>query len=278
MITVVTDSSSDIPVDLAGHYGIEVVPITIRFGDREYLDGVDLSNREFWDEIRQSDVLPETGAPGVGQFEDAYLRAAQAGSEGIVAATLSAKLGATYESARLAAERVRDHIPVEVVDSETVSMALGFQVLEAARAAYEGRSLTQVVEAAVDARPGSKVVAALETLEYLRRGGRLGTAEALVGGLLAVKPLISLEGGVVTPIGKVRTRDRALDVLADRVGQLAGDLAEVAVVHAQADDLEGLLIRLERHLVREDLIIANIGPVVGTHTGPGAIGVAYRLK
>jgi DegV family protein with EDD domain len=278
MIRVVTDSSSDLPVDVATHHRVEVVPLTVRFGDDEYLDREELAPPDFWEKLHRSGSLPETAAPTVGQFQDAYSRLADEGAAGIVAVCLSSRLSATYEAASIAAERMHHDLPVEVVDSQAVTLALGFQVLEAARAAREGRDLDDVARAARAATPRTNVIATVGTLEFLKRGRRIGVAQALVGGLLDVTPLITLDKGVVAPAGRVRTRSKALAIVADRVGELAPHLAEIAVVHGLADDIEALIIHLEPHVAREDILIADLGPVVGTHTGPGVIGVAYRLK
>ncbi|MFQ5966052.1 MAG: DegV family protein [Acidimicrobiia bacterium] len=278
MIGVVTDSASDLPIDLAGHYEIEIVPLTIRIGNREVADRRDLTAESFWRELSVSDVLPETAAPGVGQFQEAYDELARNGADGIVSLCLSSRLSATYQSAVIAAERMKDDIPVRVVDSQAVSMALGFQVLEAARAAQQHDSIDDVEGAARAAIGKTGILAALDTLEFLKRGGRIGTSQAFVGGALDIKPLLTLEGGVIAPAGRVRTRSAALDAISDQVSQLLPQLAELAVLNGSADDLEALMLRLEQHISREDVLVADIGPVVGTHTGPGVVGIAFRLK
>ncbi len=276
MIAVVTDSSCDLPLDVARHFVIEVVPLTVRLGDRSLLDGRDLSPDVFWRELQASNVLPETAAPSAGQFQEAFWSLQRGGADGIVAVCISSRLSATYQAAMIAADRV--DIPVQVVDSEAVSMALGFQVLEAARAARQGDSLDAVVAAAKASTFKVGMLATLDTLEFLRRGGRIGKAQAVVGGLLDIRPILSLENGVIASAGRSRTRRGALEEIADRVVRLLPDLAEIAVLHGAADDLESLLILFSEHIPRDDLMVANIGPVVGTHTGPGAIGVAFRLK
>jgi len=277
MIRVVTDSSTDLPAALAADHRIAVVPLTIRFGDREYVDRADLTHDEFWVQLATSGQLPETAAPSAGSFQDAFEEAHKDGAQGIVAVCLSADLSATYQSAVIAAERVADRVPVRVVDSGSVTMAAGFQVLAAARAAEAGGTLESVVAAAESVRPRTNVFAALDTLEFLKRGGRIGAAQAFFGGLLNVKPLITLADGAVAPAGRVRTRSKALIAIVEHVAGL-GQVEELAVLHGAADDVDELTVMLSAHHPAEHILSAELGPVVSTHTGPGVIGVAYRLR
>jgi len=253
-----------------------VVPLSIRFGDQEYADRTELSHDDFWVQLSSSGHLPETAAPSAGLFQDAFEAAHKEEAEGVVAVCLSAALSATYQSAVIAAERVADRIPVQVVDSGSVTMAAGFQVLAAAKAAAAGGNLEEVVGAAEQARARTNVFATLDTLEFLKRGGRIGAAQAFLGGILDVKPLITLTGGVVTPAGRVRTRPKALEAIVDHVGGL-GLVEELAVLHGAAPDVGALTARLAVHFPRDRIFSAELGPVVATHTGPGVIGVAYRL-
>lgn len=277
MIRVVTDSSTDLPAALADEHDIAIVPLTIRFGDQEYVDRLDLTHDRFWVELATSGHLPETAAPSAGSFQDAFELAHKDGAEGIVAVCLSAELSATYQSAVIAAERVADRVPVRVVDSGSVTMAAGFQVLAAARAAGEGADLEGVVAAADAVRSATNVFAALDTLEFLKRGGRIGAAQAFFGGLLNVKPLITLADGAVAPAGRVRTRSKALAAIVEHVAGL-GQVEELAVLHGAADDVAELTGMLAAHFPAERIVSAELGPVVSTHTGPGVIGVAYRLR
>lgn len=275
MIRVVTDSSCDLPDELAATYGIGIVPLTIRFGDREFVDRSELGRAEFWGQLGSSADLPETAAPSAGAFRAKYEDLAKAGASGVVAICLSSNLSGTYQAAVIAAEQT-DEVPVKVVDSQNVSMALGFQVLEAARAAALGKDLDSVESAALRARDRTNFVVALDTLEYLQRGGRIGAAQAFFGGLLHIKPLITMEDGVVAPVGRVRTRSRALTTLVQRAAALGSGLAEIAIVAGRAPDAEEF--RRQLMSVEPTHLVAEIGPVVGTHSGPGVIGFAYRLS
>ena len=275
MIRVVTDSSCDLPEELAALHGIEIVSLTIRFGDLEFADRTQLSQSQFWDKLKTSTDLPETSAPSAGSFRDRYAGLVEAGAEGIVVICLSSELSGTYQAAAIAAEQTTS-IPVKVVDSRNVSMALGFQVLQAARAAARGAGLEEVAASALAARDGTNFVAALDTLDYLKRGGRIGTTQAFLGGLLDIKPLITMESGVVAALGRARTRTRARAALVERAASLGSALAEVAILAGASADVDDF--RQQLSAVIPTHLIAGIGPVVGTHTGPGLLGFAYRLE
>jgi DegV family protein with EDD domain len=270
MIRIVTDSSCDLPPALAESQSITIVPLTIRFGETEYTDREDLSSEGFWATLATSPRLPETAAPSAGAFAAAYRRLADEGTEGIVAVTLSSRMSATYQAAVLGAE-AEPSIPVRVIDSTTVSMGLGLIALAAAQGAREGLELDALAEqAARDARR-ARLLAALDTLEMLRRGGRIGGAQALLGGLLDIKPLITVEDGVVSAAGKVRTRSKAVDAL---VASLAGRHPDsIALLHTNPDDVGPLNDRLATLGI--PIVPCLLGAVVGTHTGPGTLGLAY---
>lgn len=274
MIRVVTDSSCDLPEELATFHGIEIVPLTIRFEDLEFADRTHLDQVQFWEKLRTSTALPETSAPSAGTFRDTYTGLIDAGAEGIVVICLSSELSGTFQAAAIAAEQTTS-IPVKVVDSRNVSMALGFQVLEAARAAAQGVGLEDVAAAALAARDRTNFIAALDTLDYLKRGGRIGKTQALLGGLLDVKPLITMENGVVAAFGRTRTRTRARAALVERAASLGSGVEEVAVLTGDSADADDF--RQQLAAVIPTHLIAGIGPVVGTHTGPGLLGFAYRL-
>lgn len=275
MIRIVADSSTDIPPEMVSRHAITTVPLSIRFGDEELIDGEDLDRATFWTRLAASSDLPETAAPPAGRFQDAYLELAESGATGIVTVTLSSQLSGTYQSAVIAAEKVADTIPVIVVDSASVSMAAGFQALEAARAAEGGADLAGAVAAAAACREHTNLFAALDTLEYLRRGGRIGNAAAFFGNLLNVKPLITFADGAVSAAGRARTRSKALAAVVDHVAGLER-VAELAVLHGAAPDLEEFMAKLSTVVSPDRMFPAELGPVVGTHAGPGVLGVAYR--
>jgi DegV family protein with EDD domain len=275
-VAVVTDSSCDLPADLVTRHGIEVVPLTIRFGGEELVDRQDLTPKEFWARCASSATLPETAAPSPGAFEQAFRRAAERGPEGVVCVNISAKLSATIQAAQAGAQAVAGEVPVRVVDSRSVTMGLGMIVLGTARAGTESSSVDEVAAVAEELAGRTRVYGTLDTLENLKKGGRIGGAQAFLGSLLSVKPSIDVRDGAVEPGPKLRTRAKGLGWLAERV---AADkpTGEVAIVHGDAPDVDQLAALLAEHVAPERLVIADLGPVVGTHAGPRTIGVAYQV-
>ena len=273
---VITDSSADLPSDLAAELDIDIVPLTIRFGAEELVDRRDLSPKEFWARCATSPVLPETAAPSPGAFEDAYRRAAAAGAEGVVCVTISAALSATGQAAQMAAKAVEGEIEVRTVDSRSVTMGLGMMVAEAARQAAAGKDVDEVAATAERLIPSTRVYGALDTLENLKKGGRVGGAQALIGSMLSIKPIIEVRDGQVEPESRQRTRSRALRYLADKVCQ-EGEIANLAVMHGDAPDLDEFLELLDPLFPRDRLVVGDIGAVIGTHAGPRVIGVAYQV-
>ena len=273
-VRVVTDSACDLPDDLIERDGIEVVPLTIRFGKEELVDRKELSTDEFWRRLADSDVLPETSAPSAGAFEAAFRRQIADGATGIICINLSSKLSATMQSAQVAAQAVQADCPVVVVDSLMVSMGLGSLCLTAARRAADGDSLESIVANVTDRRNRSKLYGALDTLEFLKKGGRVGNARALLGSMLAIKPVLEVRDGEVEEAGKVRTRSKALRLLVDRVKQ--GPFENLAVLHGNAPDLNELLDLLEPLAPQDEIVVGQIGPVIGTHAGPRVIGVTFQ--
>lgn len=272
-VRVVTDSASDLPPPLSEAAGIAVVPLSIRFGDQEFVDREELSTEEFWQRLAASDVLPETAAPSAGAFEETFRRLAGEGADGIVCVNLSSALSATMQSAQLAATALEGTCPVTVIDSKTASMGVGDLALHAARRAAEGAGLDEIV-ADLEARRGRvHLLAALDTLDYLRKGGRIGGAQAMVGSLLSIKPIIELRDGEVLAAGRVRTRAKALRFLAERVP--VGRVETMSVLHANAKDLDELLDLLAPAMPSEGPVTGLIGPVIGVHAGPGTIGVVW---
>jgi len=275
-VRVVTDSSCDLPRNLVEAYGIEVVPLTIRFGDEELVDRDELEPNEFWTRLTSSDALPETSAPSAGAFEARFRGLIQRGATGIISINLSSRLSATMQAAQVAANVVRDDCPPVVIDSRTVSMGLGALCLTAARRAADGGKLEEIVEDVISRRDRTRLFGALDTLEFLKRGGRIGNARALLGSMLSIKPIVEVRDGVVEESGKVRTRSKALAALADRVKAQPVDTC--AVLHGQATDVDELLDLLDPVFPRDEIVTGLVGPVIGTHAGPGVIGVSFQVS
>lgn len=274
-VRVVTDSACDLLDETLAELSIGLVPLRIRFGDEELVDRTELSTKEFWARCARSSVLPSTAAPSPGQFQEEFEKMAEQGADGVVCVNLSSKMSATIESARQAAKALEGRIPVRVVDSLSVTLGLGLVVTEAARAAARGASLDEVVAAAERAVANMKLYGAIDTLENLKKGGRIGGARALLGSMLSIKPVIEVRDGVVEEESKQRTRSRSLRYLADKV-KSAGPVSRLAVFSADAADLDEFLGLLEGVSPTEgSTLFGDVGPVIGSHAGRGAIGVAW---
>jgi DegV family protein with EDD domain len=272
-VRIVTDSACDLPQELCDEYGIDVVPLHIRFGEQEFVDRVELSADDFWRRMESAAVLPETAAPSVGAFEETFRRLADEGADGIICVNLSSSMSATLQSAQVAAKALDGVCPIEIFDSKSVSMGQGDLALYAARRSREGADIDTLLAELEDRRSRSHLLATLDTLEFLRKGGRIGGAQALLGSMLSIKPVITVNDGVVQPAGKVRTRSKALRFITDKMQ--AGKVESASVLHAGAPDLDEFLTLLEPAVPREDVLVAQIGPVVGVHTGPRVIGVIW---
>ena len=275
-VRVVTDSAADIPADLARSKGITVVPLTVRFGPESYLSGVELGPAEFWDKLESSSESPATAAPSAGDFQEAFERLAADGCTGIVSIHISSKLSATAQSAAVAAKEITQ-VPVEVIDTLGVSAGQGLLVLHAAERAAQGADAKTVAAEIEALRPRVRLFGTIDTLEYLRRGGRIGGAQALLGTMLKFKPIIGVEDGVVEPVGRVRTRAKALEHIVELVRADEAKIDRLVVVSADAPDTDRFLDLLNGVVHVEPGDVWAFGPIVGAHAGPGVIGVAYIL-
>ncbi len=274
-VHIVTDSSCDLPDNLISEMNIKIVPLKIRFGDTEFVDRVELTTDQFWEKCQASDELPSTAAPSPGAFVEEFQNAANEGATGVVAIILSGELSATIEAAQQAAQLVKDEIEVRVIDSRTVTLGLGSVVMGAASAANSGANIEEVAAIASDSVNRTQVHAALDTLENLRKGGRIGAAGSLLGSMLSIKPLIEVRNGVVEPAGKQRTRGKALSYLVGVVEQNADQIEQIFVTHAACDDVDSFLEQV-RSVVSVEVLVGEVGPVVGAHAGIGTIGVAFQ--
>jgi DegV family protein with EDD domain len=252
------------------------VPLTFRFGNEEFTDRKDLTTAQFWEKCSSSPVLPETAAPSPGLFEQEFRRLKSEGASGIVVVSLSRDLSATIQSATLAAEAVKDALPVRIVDSRSASMGEGITALACARAAEGGASLDQVAALGESLAGRSKVWGALDTLENLKKGGRIGGAKAMLASALSIKPIIEVRGGKVEQGGKERTRSKALAFIVDKVKN-AGPIENLSILQAQCADVDQFVGEL-RKVYSGEIIVGDIGAIIGSHTGAGTIGVAYHTK
>jgi DegV family protein with EDD domain len=273
-VHIVSDSSCDLEPDDADQRNIEIVPLTIRFGDEEFTDRQGLSVEDFYKRMAASEALPQTACPSPGAFEQAFRNARGAGADAVVCLNISSALSNTFQSAQTAAAACESDIAVHVVDSRSVSSGLGTLVLEAAKTAGDGGDVDAVLRRVDDLIPRTRVVAALNTLENLKKGGRIGGAKAMVGSILSIKPLIDISGGVVEEAGRARTRKRAMEWLYERLAA-AGVIEDVAVMHSGAPDIEEFLDLIAPVCPRSTLRVGQMGAVIGTHGGPQMIGVSW---
>jgi DegV family protein with EDD domain len=275
VVRIVTDSTADLTTEQQQAAGITVVPLNVHFGDQVFRDHVDLTADEFFRRLKASAQLPRTSQPSVGLFEEAY-RTLQENGDEIVSVHLSSKVSGTYNSALMAAKAV-DEQAIEVVDSLSTSMALGFMALEGARLARAGRDRATIAERLRALVPKARVICVVDTLTYLERGGRIGKARALLGSLLNVKPILQLKDGEVVPVGRARGRPQALNKLVELL-ERDGHVSQLAIMHGAAQaDAEQLRERVAASYPGLDILLTEIGAVLGTHTGPGVIGFTYLL-
>jgi DegV family protein with EDD domain len=273
-VRIVTDSSCDLTDEEIAAHGIEVVPLTIRFGDEEFEDRTDLTVEAFYEKLAAASVLPETAAPAPGKFEAAFRRHAAAGADAVVCINLSSGLSATMQSAQNAAVVIKDDVDVRVLDSTSITSGLGTQVLLAAEAAAAGAAVDDVVALVEQLAKRTHVVGALDTLDNLKKGGRIGGAQALLGSLLSIKPIVDISTGTVEEAGKARTRRKALEVLRDKVAE-AGAVERLCITHGFAPEVDEMLDLLAEHHPRDQIRVGHIGPVIGTHGGPRVMGVTW---
>ncbi|MEW6033890.1 MAG: DegV family protein [Chloroflexota bacterium] len=273
-LKIVTDSTSDLPPRLVEELDITVIPLIVRFGTETYRDGVDLSADEFFRKLVQGPVLPTTAAPGPAAFSEVYEKLLSQGHE-VLAIHISNKLSATHGSAMLGKESLGPGRPLEVLDSTSVSMGMGLLVIQAARAAKAGAKLAEAASLVRQKIPVLNLYAAFDTLEYLHKGGRIGRAQALLGSVLNLKPMIVVRDGEVHPLERVRTRAKAIGRLVELVRECP-NVEELTVLHSTTpDDMEDLAQRLAAIVPGRKVHRARFGPVLGTHTGPGVLGVGF---
>jgi DegV family protein with EDD domain len=273
-VRIVTDSAADLTPSEVEELGVEVVPLSIRFGDKEYTDGVDLTVEEFYAKLATSPDLPETAAPSPGAFEAAFRRQASAGADAVVCINLSSGLSATIQAAQSAATALAGELDVRTADSRSITSGLGTQVRAAAQAARDGADANAVVALVEGLAARTHVVGTLDTLENLKKGGRIGAAQALLGSLLSIKPLIDISSGEVTEAGKARTRRKGLEWLRDKVFEQP-DVEHLTIAHGMAPDVDAMLDLLSSRYSRDDIAITTIGATIGTHAGPRVMGVTW---
>jgi DegV family protein with EDD domain len=272
-VRIVTDSIADLPSRIVEELGIKVVPLIIGFEGKEYRDGVDLAAVELYERLKTSLAVPRTSVPPPSAFLQAFEELAGETSE-ILVITLASRLSGTYEAARQSSAAFRDRVRIEVLDSQTATMAEGFVVMKAAGAARAGASLAEAMQVAREAIPRTALLATFDTLKYLQRGGRIGAAKVFLGSLLKINPLITLQDGLVAPAGRTRSRAKAISALREFVEGFTS-IEELAVGHGACPaDAEALIEQLGAVFPEERIYRSNTTPVIGAHTGPGLLVVS----
>ncbi|MFO7945139.1 MAG: DegV family protein [Anaerolineales bacterium] len=275
-IKIVTDSTCDLSDSLIEEWGITVIPLYINFKEDSYLDGVDITRVEYYEALAEAEESPTTAVPGVDAFGEVYQRLADQGADEVLSIHISSALSATPEVAQKAAENAP--IPVRVMDSGQLSLGVGFQALRAAEMAAEGKDMARIVKVLKEEGRRTYVFAALNTLKYLRKSGRMNPFIAGIGSLLDVKPILRMNQG--KPSSElVRTRKKSLQRVVDHVRELA-PIQEIALVHCNAPrEAEALWEDLKSFISDQpDPVSAIVTPVIGSHIGPGAVGFAFRTK
>ena len=276
MVKIVTDSTADIPSELAKQNGILVVPAILSFGLESFREGVDISTSEFFARLAASETLPTTSQPSVGEFMEAYASASGSGEE-VLAIHLASAFSGLFGTAKLAAE-MSPQVPITIFDSGLLSMGMGLMVLEAARAAQQGLAMNDLLRLLNSMKPRTRVIAVLDTLEYLRRGGRLTRVSATLGKILSIRPVIQVYDNQLTQLVRTRHRQNSLDRLL-QIAETHVPFDRLVVLHAAAPDAASSVADRLSHLNSGSIpAIIEAGSVIGTHAGPGAVGFACITK
>lgn len=281
MIRIAVDSTCDLPTEYYAQYGMAVVPINIQFGTESYRDGIDIDRATFLHKIRETGKLPQTSQPSAGQFEATYIQLADAGATDIISLHVTAKLSGTLQSAELAKEMVAQRVQVHTFDSAGGSAGLGFMALEAARMAKGGRQVAEILARMKVIRERMNIVLTLKDLRFAQMSGRVGMLQSSLASLLDIKPIVTLEDGLLDVTEKVRTRGKAIDcmikIVAERVG--TSEAVNLAAIHAEAPEEGCVLLERARAVFHcRESFLCNLTTTLVVHFGPGTLGlIAYRL-
>jgi DegV family protein with EDD domain len=278
-VAVATDSTANIPDEFVEDLNIHVIPQCLNWEGETFLDGIDITPSEFYQRLGQAKELPTTSQPSAGEFHEFFGKLAE-DNQAIIGVFISEHLSGTIDSALTAADMMPD-FPIEIIDSQSASMGLGFMAMAVARALKEGSTYKDAAQLARELIPFTHAIFVVDTLEYLHRGGRIGGAQRLLGSLLSMKPLLHLEEGRIEPLARIRTKRKAVEKLLDVVAadtEGKGNL-HASVIHAAApEDAERFKQQVIERLDPVELIITELSPVVGTHTGPGLVGMGYYTE
>lgn len=277
-VAVLTDSTAYLPQNLLKEYRISVVPLSVIWGEESYRDGVDIQPGEFYTRLADSKVMPTTSQVTIGAMQAAFQSLLDQGYD-VLGIFISSRLSGTVQSALQAREMIpKAADKIAVIDSQLTTMAMGWPVLTAARAAYAGEGLAECVKVTENARAHSGVKFVVDTLEFLRRGGRIGGAQALLGTVLNIKPVLEMREGKIEPVEKVRTKRKAIERMLDLIAEQIGDQKpiRIAATHANAETEAASLLELARlRLNPIETLCCPLSPVIGTHAGPGTLALNY---
>ena len=273
-IKIVTDSTSDLDSSIAEDLGITIVPLNVHFGEAVFKDGIDLDTDQFFDKLINGNVFPSTSQPSLGEFVDVYKEISQPGDV-IISVHVSSKLSGTINSAQQAANTLSGTVDVRIVDTQQVSMTVGLAAVGAAQAAREGKSVEECIAVAESVARRSNFFALFDTLEYLEKGGRIGKARSLIGGLLKIRPILRVEDGEIGQFSKARSRNMGMLKLEEAVREL-GKLDDIAIVYStDGSDAEELATTVKDLLPSDKSpFLTRVGPVIGTHAGPNLVAIA----
>jgi len=272
-VKIITDSMADLPVELIKKLDISVIPVNVLFGTESYRDGVDLTTEQFYSKLVSSKTVPTTAVPGLGTFIETYEKVAKQTNEILVLA-ISHKLSGTYETACRAAEMVKTRCRIEVIDTMHVVMAEGLIVIQAAKAAQAGAGIDEIIKQVQNNIPRAEERMAFDTLEYLKRGGRIGSAQAFLGSILKLNPVLRLKDGEVFPISRERSRSKAVEALYNAVMDYQ-NVDAIAVEDATTpDEADKLAQRLKLKFPNKPIYRSKVGAVLGTHVGPRVLSVS----
>ena len=271
-IALVTDSTCDLPESVVKDKNITVIPLNVHFGEETFLDGIDLQSNEFFEKLSTSEIHPQTSQPSVGRFVETYNDLLKK-HDSILSLHISSKLSATYNSA-LQAQKEIGNEKIKVIDSMNGTLGLGAIVHHIADLNQKGESFENLVKETEKIIPNAIFMGLVPTLEYLAKGGRIGKARAFMGSLLKIKPILSAVDGEIQSVGKARTLIKGMDFIVDEMKNRK--ISKLFIVHANHEERANLLKEKTKDLIDpKDVIIAEFGPVVGTHLGPGAFGVGF---
>ena len=275
-VKIVTDSTADLPQNLARELDITVVPVYVRFGNKVYRDRVDISEDEFYRRLQHDSIHPNTMQPSPQDFIDTYKKLSDR-ADGIVSIHVTGKLSGTFSSAMRAKETLGEKYPIEVIDSQVVTMGLGQIAIEANNIAQSGENLREVAETVKKMIPRIRLLGLLDTLKYLALGGRIGKVKALLSLILSVKPLLTMKNGELVPYGRVRSRSQGIERLFD-FARDAGNIQDLAIIYnTTLKEAHALADRIDPIFPKERIQLSRLGPALGVHAGPGILFVSIRV-